>query len=323
MPFIAQIGILIASLALAPFLYFVFEKFSQKMLSSKAAKRAVTAETRSDRVQQAKGFINFQDFTKIEKKYLVKNRKYLNYSLKLKKVCPELVSPVTLFILSGGFFLGGAYVGFSMTGNPLIGGVLGSMGAMGILIFLTNHFYGKYFTIFLDEFVYALDMIVRGVRSGLVLGDCFGIIAEETHPIIAKQFEMLRDDLRIGIPFETSMKRLCERVPLKEVRFFAISLTVQQKTGGNLSEIVANLANMLRQRKKIILRIKALSSEAKASALILGSLPIGVAGVLQFVAAGYLEPLFTSTTGHIILGGCALWMSIGVFIMRKMINFYK
>jgi tight adherence protein B len=112
-----------------------------------------------------------------------------------------------------------------------------------------------------------------------------------------------------------------ENMPTTEVSFFGIVMTIQQKTGGNLSEALGNLAGVLRDRKRLQGKIKAMSSEAKASAMIIGSLPPGVAGIVYLTTPDYISLLFTERTGNLLLAGCVIWMSLGIAVMRKMINF--
>lgn len=186
-----------------------------------------------------------------------------------------------------------------------------------------NYVYNQKIKRFLDNFIYALDIISRGARSGLMLNDCFKLIAEETDASVAEQFQMMLHDMRIGLSLEQVMGRFSNRIPLKEVRFFAVVISIQAKTGGNLAEVIDNLATILRQRKSLLLKIQTLSQEAKTSAGILMSLPILIIILLSIIGKGYMDPLIATTTGHYILGFAGFWMMCGVMIMRKMINFYR
>jgi tight adherence protein B len=123
------------------------------------------------------------------------------------------------------------------------------------------------------------------------------------------------------MPLDEAVERLIQRVPLTEANFFAIVIAIQSRTGGSLAEALGNLSKVLRERKKMKSKIKAVSSEATASAGIIGSLPFAVAGLVYLTAPDYISLLFTTTTGHLVLAACAFWMSIGMFVMRKMINF--
>lgn len=192
-----------------------------------------------------------------------------------------------------------------------------------ISIILVNHFFNKKIAHFLNNFGYALDIIVRGVRTGLSINDCFKQIVNESEHIVAEQFLVILDDYKIGLNTEQAMERFMKRMPMKEVYFFGLSITVQAKTGGNLAEIIDNLSKVLKNRKSILLKIKTLSSEAKTSAIIMGSLPLFIIGILSMIAPDYLKPLFDTFIGNMVLVGCAIWMSIGGLIMRSMINFYR
>jgi tight adherence protein B len=162
---------------------------------------------------------------------------------------------------------------------------------------------------------------VRGVKSGLPLNQCLKIIATESQDPMRTEFQKLVDGNQMGIPLDQSLQRMYERMPLPEVNFFSIVLIIQQKTGGNLSEALGNLANVLRSRKLLKAKINALSSEAKASAGIIGSLPFIVALLVYFVRSDYIMILFNTQSGNLILLGSAVMMGAGVMVMRQMINF--
>jgi tight adherence protein B len=174
---------------------------------------------------------------------------------------------------------------------------------------------------FSDQLADAIDVIVRGVKSGLPLGQCLRIIAAECPEPLRAEFQSLVDSQTMGVPLDQSMQRMYDRMPLPEVNFFAIVLIIQQKTGGNLSESLGNLSNVLRSRKLMKEKVKALSSEAKASAMIIGALPIVVIGMVYLTRPEYIMTLFIHPTGNLILLGSAAMMSMGIFVMNKMVNF--
>jgi tight adherence protein B len=188
-------------------------------------------------------------------------------------------------------------------------------------ISLANRAYDKKIAKFLDNFVYAMDIIVRGVRSGLPINICFQKIVDDIDITVGEQFLAIIDDFRLGMTVDQAMDRFMKRLPLKEVNFFCLSIMIQGKTGGNLGEIINNLAQTLRKRKSMILKIQTLSSEAKTSMKIMMSMPLCIVLLLKFVAPDYINVLFDKGQ-HVILG-CIIWMSIGGLIMRNMINFYK
>lgn len=173
---------------------------------------------------------------------------------------------------------------------------------------------------FADEFSNAIDVIVRGVKSGLPVNECLKIIAAEAPKPVNEEFEQLVEGFRIGLSLDQGMARMYDRMPLQEVSFFGIVLMIQQKTGGNLAEALSNLAGVLRGRKLMEGKIKALSAEAKASAMIIGALPFLVMGAVKMSSPSYLDPLFTTKPGNFILLGAGLWMATGIFVMKKMMK---
>ncbi len=174
---------------------------------------------------------------------------------------------------------------------------------------------------FTNEFAAAIDVIVRSVKSGLPTSDALRIVASEFRDPVGGEFKRLCEGMKLGVTLEQGLKRMHESMPTTEVGFFAIVMTIQQKSGGNLSEALGNLAAVLRDRKRLQGKIKAMSSEAKASAGIIGSLPPGVMAIVYLTTPAYMSVLFTEKVGNLLLAGCVVWMSLGIFVMRKMINF--
>jgi len=171
------------------------------------------------------------------------------------------------------------------------------------------------------EFPNAVDVIVRGLKSGLPMTDCLRAIAADAEEPVKGEFVTIAQDQTLGIPVDEAVLRMCERIPMPEARFFAIVIGIQARTGGSLSEALGNLSKVLRERKKMKGKIKAMSAEAKSSAGIIGALPFFVAGAVYLTSPDYMTLLFTTLTGKIVLAGCAVWMGIGILVMRKMINF--
>jgi tight adherence protein B len=174
---------------------------------------------------------------------------------------------------------------------------------------------------FTAEFANAIDVIVRSVRSGLPTNEALRIVAREVPDPVGNEFNKLCEGLKVGVTLEQGLKKMFESMPTAEVNFFSIVMTIQQKSGGNLSEALSNLAGVLRDRKRLAGKIKAMSSEAKASAMIIGSLPPGVMGIVYLTTPGYIALLFTEHVGNLMLAGCVFWMGLGIAVMRKMINF--
>lgn len=174
---------------------------------------------------------------------------------------------------------------------------------------------------FIEEMPNAVDVIVRGVKAGLPIGDCLKIISMEATEPVRSEFKRIVESQALGLPLTEAVEKLPERIPLPEANFFATVIAIQQQAGGNLSEALGNLSRVLRERKKMRGKIKAVSMEAKASAGIIGSLPIIVTALIYLTSPGYIMMLFTEPAGNIILGVSAMWMSIGVLVMKRMINF--
>ncbi|RVK39646.1 type II secretion system F family protein [Sinorhizobium meliloti] len=177
------------------------------------------------------------------------------------------------------------------------------------------------FNRFAAEFPNAVDVIVRGLKAGLPMPDCLRVIAMEAQEPVKGEFLAIVQDQTLGIPVDEAVKRMSERMPLAEANFFAIVVAIQSRTGGSLSEALGNLSKVLRERKKMKGKIKAMSSEAKSSAGIIGALPFLVAGAVYFMSPDYMALLFTTMIGKVVVVGCGLWMGIGILVMRKMINF--
>lgn len=174
---------------------------------------------------------------------------------------------------------------------------------------------------FTNAFSDAIDIIVRGIKSGLPVHDCLKIIGKESPEPLAGEFRMLTENIAMGVPMEAALEKMYERMPTSELRFFSIVLAIQQKTGGNLAEALGNLSGVLRARKLMKEKIKALSAEAVASAAIIGSLPPGVVALISVTSPSYMQPMFTDPRGHLMLLVGGVWMSLGIFVMRRMINF--
>ena len=176
-------------------------------------------------------------------------------------------------------------------------------------------------TKFLDSLPDAVDVIVRGIKAGLPLLDSLKLIASESPEPIRTEFRSIIETQTIGIPLGEACLKLYERIPVPEANFFGIVVSIQQRAGGNLSEALGNLSRVLRDRKKMKAKIKAMSQEAKASAAIIGALPIVVMALVYFTSPSYIELLWTEHLGRMMLACSAIWMSTGIFVMRKMINF--
>ncbi len=174
---------------------------------------------------------------------------------------------------------------------------------------------------FTEAFSDAIDIIVRGIKSGLPVHDCFKIIGRESPEPLGGEFRTMVENVSMGLTIEQALDKMYERMPTSELRFFAIVLAIQQKAGGNLAEALNNLSTVLRARKMMREKIKALSSEAVASAFIIGSLPPGVVVMITLTTPTYMAPMYSDPRGQLMLLAAAFWMGLGIFVMRKMINF--
>lgn len=218
-----------------------------------------------------------------------------------------------------------AIVGFIAIGGGTTGLMVGAgaafVGALGAPRWVLGMMVSGRQKKFSNQLADAIDIIVRGVKSGLPLNQCLRIIAAESPDPLRAEFQLLCDGQAMGVPLDQSMQRMFERMPLPEVNFFAIVLIIQQKTGGNLSESLGNLSVVLRSRKLMKEKVKALSAEAKASAMIIGALPFCVMATVYVTKPDYIMILFTDPMGHLILLGAAIMMTAGIMIMRSMVNF--
>ncbi len=174
---------------------------------------------------------------------------------------------------------------------------------------------------FLKALPDAVDVIVRGIKAGLPLFESIKVVAADAPEPLKGEFLAIIETQAIGMPLGDACARLFERMPVPEANFFGIVIAIQQKSGGNLSEALGNLSKVLRDRKKMAEKIQAMSMEAKASAGIIGSLPPIVMLLVYLSTPEYISLLWTHPTGQLMLVGCVVWMSIGIFVMKKMINF--
>jgi len=214
-----------------------------------------------------------------------------------------------------------AFLGF-LSGAGMLGAAgLGFAGAFGFPRWLLSFLRKRREAKFIDGLADAVDIIVRGVKAGLPLGDCIRMITMESSEPLKTEFRLIMETQAIGMPLGEACGKLYERTPLPEANFFGIVVAIQQKAGGNLSEALGNLSKVLRDRKKMRAKIQAMSQEAKASAAIIGALPIAVMILVYITSPQYITLLFTHPTGHIMLAGSAVWMTMGVLVMKKMINF--
>jgi tight adherence protein B len=223
-------------------------------------------------------------------------------------------------MISAGIGLGMFIIGLLFGAGLLVGAGLGFAGAFGVPRWLLSYLKKRREAKFLEAFPDAVDIIVRGIKTGLPLLDCIKMITIEAPEPLKSEFRIIMETQAV-MPLGEACAKLYERTPLPEANFFGIVVAIQQKGGGNLSEALGNLSKVLRDRKKMRAKIQAMSQEAKASAAIIGALPIAVMILVYMTSPQYISLLFTNSLGHLMLAGSAVWMTIGVLVMKKMINF--
>jgi tight adherence protein B len=209
----------------------------------------------------------------------------------------------------------------TLTGSTLTAATAVFAGGLGLPRWILTFLKRRRINRFIEELPNAMDIIVRGIRSGLPLGDCLRIIASEAREPVKSAFRSIVDEQTLGLSVPDAVGKLHDRMPTAEASFFAIVVAIQQKAGGNLSEALSNLSRVLRERKKMKGKIIAMSMEAKASAVIIAALPFLVALLTWISSPQYIELLWTTNVGKFALAGSACWMAMGIAVMKKMINF--
>ena len=212
-------------------------------------------------------------------------------------------------------------VGLLSGGGIVVGAVLGVAGAFAMPRWLLSYLKKRRENKFLDSFPDAVDIVVRGVKAGLPLLDCLKMITMEAPEPTKSEFRAIVETQAIGLPLGEACTKLYEHMPLPEANFFGIVISIQQRSGGNLAEALGNLSRVLRDRKKMKAKIQAMSQEAKASAAIIGALPLAVMTLVYITSPNYISLLWTEPFGRLMLAASALWMFTGVMVMKKMINF--
>lgn len=256
----------------------------------------------------------------LEARQKAERKKSITLSARLEQA--GLDWSVTKFWIISGILGGVAVVLTLVTGqHPLLIIGAGVVAGLGLPRWILGMARGRRQKKFTANFADALDVIVRGIKSGLPLNECLKIIAREAEEPVKGEFEKLVEGIAVGVDPDEGLRRMLRRMPLPELSFFSIVITIQSKTGGNLAEALSNLSAVLRARKMMREKVGALSSEAKASAMIIGSLPPGVATMVLIISPDYMMPLFTTSMGQLLLLGGVTWMAIGIFVMRGMINF--
>ncbi|WP_312127699.1 type II secretion system F family protein [Brevundimonas sp.] len=227
----------------------------------------------------------------------------------------------TYVIISVVFGIVGLLLPLVLGANILLALGTAIAAGLGLPRFILSFLGKKRIKKFQSSFADAVDVLVRGIKTGLPLNDCFKIIARESPEPLREEFQRLTEAMGVGQTLPEALDRMYERMPTPELNFFRIVIAIQQKTGGNLGEALTNLTTVLRARRMMREKIKAMSSEAVASALIIGSLPPLVMTIVMISSPGYMMTMFTDIRGQFMLLVSGAWMGMGIMAMRKMINF--
>lgn len=281
------------------------------------------AKASRDRLQElSKRRKSVQDSLKDLEKKQQEQTKRVAATLKAKLVQAGLSTTISQFYMMSAAFGLFVFVLVLLAGS----GLLVSFGAAfiaaaGLPRWIVGYLVKRRLNKFLEEFPNSLDVMTRSIKSGLPLTDALRLIASESQEPVRTEFRRLVEAQQVGLNIPEACARMFTNIPLQEVNFFAIVIAIQSQAGGNLSEALGNLSRVLRERRKMKAKVNALSMEAKASAAIIGALPFIVASLVYLTSPDYIMILFQDSRGHLILGISGVWMSIGIFVMRNMINF--
>lgn len=300
-------------------------KADRRLATVKAAEtdRSVVVAARDRMAEAAKRRKSVQDsLNELDRKQKANEKNTKKPPIKLQ------IRQAGLNITMRQFYLYSVLCGVVVTAMAYVAGVPlwvlpGALlaGAFGLPRWVVGFIRARRVKAFLEEFPNALDVIVRAVKSGLPLNDGVRLIASESQEPVRGEFRRIVEAQQLGLSIPEAAMRMQETMPCPEAGFFGIVIQIQTQAGGNLSEALGNLSRVLRDRKKMKAKIQALSMEAKASAVIIGALPIVVAFLVYLSSPNYIRPLFTTSTGHFLLGISAVWMSLGIFTMKKMMDF--
>ena len=216
----------------------------------------------------------------------------------------------------------GSTILLAMIGLPLLLALPMGVG-LGLLVphMVVSMTINRRTTKFIARFPDAIELLVRGLRSGLPITETMSVAGQEIPGPVGDEFRAVSDRMKIGRTMDAALQETADRLETPEFQFFVIAIAIQRETGGNLAETLSNLAEVLRKRAQMKLKIKAMSSESKASAYIIGALPFVVFAMIWMINAPYMARFFVDPRLMIIGGGGLLWMALGVFIMSRMINF--
>src|SRR5260370_20101060 len=281
---------------------------------AKSATKAVDAAAQDDRAARKKLIADgLRDMDK-------KSKKRFNLQTRIEQAGLSITRQQYL----GGSVVLGLVLGvvtYVRSDSPLLALLIVVIGMIGLPQLALARLRVRRINKFIANFPNAIDLIVRGFKAGLPLGDTIGIAANESVEPVKSEFRKVVESMSLGLTLPEAVERMAQRVPFTETNFFSIVITIQGKAGGNLSEAIGNLSRVLRERKKMKGKIGAMSMEAKASAVIIGAVPFLVVGALYFSSPHYVSLLWTTSHGRMISAIAICWMGVGVAMMKKMITF--
>lgn len=314
----------VAAISVAVFIYVLMAPYLTGERRQEKRMERVTTENRvANKIQEAASNRKKQvadTLKELEAKQNAAKKVTLRQQLQRSGLSIDVKQFYIASVIAGFVLMAASFV-LLPTLNPLIMLAIGVIGMLGLPRWVLNKIVARRHAAFLTEFANSIDIIVRGVKSGLPLNECLNIIARESPDPVGMEFREVVDQQRVGVPLQECFERMMDRVPLAEVRFFTIVIAIQQSAGGNLSEALGNLSSVLRDRKAMQAKVKALSAEAKASAGVLAALPFIVMILVYLSTPDYIALLWQKKYGNFMLVGSAFWMFCGIAIMRKMINF--
>jgi tight adherence protein B len=315
------IGAALVTLAVGGVMYAVVYPYLSGDI--KAQKRTAALMSSSDRRRDSRGADPAR-----RRKLIQDSLKDIETKAAKKLTLEQRIAQAGLKISRPIFMMGAGAIGLvaalgSVVGNgdPLLALGVGVVAGVGLPHWLLGFLAKRRVARFIEEFPGSVDIIIRGIKAGLPVGDCFRMIATEAAEPVRSEFRQIVESQTIGLSIGEATERFAERMPVAEASFFSIVISLQEKSGGNLSEALGNLAGVLRERKKMKAKVRAMSAEAKASAGIIGSLPFLVGLAVWFTNQPYMAVLFNTTVGNVIIAASLLWMAVGVFIMKNMIDF--
>ena len=311
----------LASLAAGGVLWVLIYPF---LSGERKAQQRMASVTQADPARTARGQQGSRR-DKIEaalKEFEERNQKSKHVPLSIRLSQAGLAWSKQQFVLfsagtGAAMFLAGLLSGAGL----IVAAVLAFVGALGFPRWLLSYLKNRREAQFIYAFADAIDVIVRGAKAGLPLHDCLKVITVESPEPVKSEFRRIVETQSVGVPLGEACLKLYERMPVPEANFFGIIISIQQRSGGNLAEALGNLSRVLRDRKKMKAKIRALSQEAKASAAIIGSLPVVVMILVYLTSPNYISLLWTESLGRVILFCGVVWMTLGVLVMKKMINF--